>query len=203
MKALMLLVALTGGLATGKSHVGKMFAALGCHLIQADELGHEALLPTGEAYTPAVTEFGSGILGSGGTIDRKALAAVVFQHPEKLAKLNAIVHPAVERLRLERIAEIAANDPGAIILVEAAIHIETGGYRRYQKLILAVCSEEQQIERAMARDHATREEVLARLARQMPLSEKRKYADYVIDTSGTYEDTQRQTKEVYNSLRGI
>ena len=199
----MLIVALTGGLATGKSHVGKVFVELGCHLIQADELGHRALQPSGEAYAPVIAEFGPHILTAEGLIDRKALAAIVFNHPEKLQQLNAIVHPAVERLRLSQIGDIRAADPNAIVVVEAAIHIETGGYKRYQKLVLVVCSEQQQIERAMARDHATRQEVLARLARQMPLSEKRKHADYVIDTSGDYQDSRRQTVEVYNSLRGL
>ena len=199
----MLQVALTGGLATGKSHVGKMFVELGCYLIQADELGHAALAPSGQAYAAVIAEFGIAILDPSGAIDRKALAAIVFNHPEKLQKLNAIVHPAVEQLRLNQIEDIRAKDPKAIVIVEAAIHIEAGGYKRYQKLILVVCSEQQQMERAMARDHATREEVLARLARQMPLSEKQKYADYVIDTSGAYDDTRRQTVEVYNSLRGL
>lgn len=199
----MLTVALTGGLATGKSHVGKTFVELGCHLIQADELGHEALQPSGEAYAPAIAEFGRQILTAHGLIDRKALAAIVFNNPEALRKLNAIVHPSVERLRLSQIEDIRAADPNAIVIVEAAIHIETGGYKRYRKLVLVVCSEQQQIERAMARDHSTREEVLARLARQMPLSEKQEYADYVIDTSGDYQDTRRQTVDVYNSLRGL
>lgn len=199
----MLVVALTGGLATGKSTVGKIFVELGCHLIQADELGHVTLSPEGEAYDLAIAEFGPSIVLPDGTINRKAVAAIVFEQPDRLLKLNAVVHPAVERLRLKKIAEIEAIDPNAIVLVEAAIHIETGGYKRYQKLVLVVCSEDQQIERAMARDNATREEVLARLARQMPISEKRKYADYVIDTSDSVENTRRQTLEVYNSLRGL
>ena len=95
-----------------------------------------------------------------------------------------------------------AVDPNAIVVVEAAIHIETGGYKRFDRLILVVCEERQQIERAMARG-ATREEAMARLASQMSLSEKRKYADYVIDTSGEKEETLRQTREVYNSLRSL
>ena len=199
----MLLVGLTGGLASGKSYVAEIFAELGCHIIHADALGHETLLPTGDAYASAIAEFGLGILNADQTINRKALADIVFTDPEKLAKLNAIVHPAVGRLQQARIAGIVAEDPHAIILAEAAIHIETGNYKRYQKLILVVCSEEQQIARAMARDNATREQVQARLARQMPLQEKRKFADYVIDTSGSTEATRAQTAEVYNSLRGI
>ena len=199
----MLLVGLTGGLASGKSSVAKIFKELGCHIIHADDLGHEALLPAGEAYAPAVAEFGPGILNEDQTINRKALAAIVFNDPQQLAKLNAIVHPVVGRLQQSCIAEIAARDANAIVVVEAAIHIETGNWKRYQKLILAVCTEEQQIVRAMARDNATREEVLARMARQMPLADKRKFAGYVIDTSGTQAATRAQTVEVYNALRGI
>ena len=198
-----MLVALTGGMATGKSHVGKILESLGCHLIEADALGHLALSPGGEAFAPAVAEFGTGILKSNGSIDRKSLAAIVFTNPEKLHALNAIVHPAVARLQQGKVEAIQKRDPNAIIVVEAAIHIETGGYKRYQKLILVICEEQEQVKRAMARDGANREEVLARIAQQMPLSEKRKYADYVIDTSGTPEDTRRQTVEVYNSLRGL
>ena len=200
----MILVALTGGMATGKSHVGKILESLGCHLIEADALGHLALSPGGEAFAPVVAEFGTGILKSNGSsIDRKVLASIVFTDPEKLHALNAIVHPAVARLQQGKVEAIQKRDPNAIIVVEAAIHIETGGYKRYQKLILVICEEQEQVKRAMARDGANREEVLARIAQQMPLSEKRKYADYVIDTSGTPEDTRRQTVEVYNSLRGL
>ena len=199
----MLLVALTGGLATGKTHVGRQFVQLGCHLILADELGHQTLLPEGEAYAPAVALFGSGIVDSAGLIDRKALAAIVFSDPAKLQELNAIVHPAVGRLQDALVRGIAAQDPAAIILVEAAIHIETGGYKRYRKLILVVCSEEQQILRAMRRDHATLEEVKARLQRQMPLEAKRQFADYVIDTTGDEANTFQQVQEVYNRLRTL
>ncbi len=198
-----MLVALTGGMATGKSHVGKILESLGCHLIEADALGHLALSPGGEGFAPAVAEFGPGILKSNGSIDRKALAAIVFTNREKLHALNAIVHPAVGRLQQGKVEAIQTRDPNAIIVVEAAIHIETGGYKRYQKLILVICDEQEQVKRAMARDGANREEVLARIAQQMPLSEKRKFADYVIDTSGTPEETRRQTVEVYNLLRGL
>ena len=198
-----MLVALTGGLATGKSHVGKVLESLGCHVIEADALGHLALAPNGEAFAPVLAEFGPAILKGNGSIDRKALAAIVFHNPERLQALNAIVHPAVGRLRQAQVDAILARDPLAIIVVEAAIHIETGGYKQYQKLILVVCSEQEQVKRAMSRDNANREEVLARIAQQMPLSEKRKYADYVIDTGGTPEETRRQTTEVYNSLREL
>lgn len=199
----MLRVGLTGGLASGKSFVGDALARLGCHLIQADRLGHEVLLPGGEAYDAVVREFGSGILRQDGAIDRRRLAAEVFDKPERLALLNSLVHPSVVRREEESIARAQASDPEGIAVVEAAILIETGSYKRFDRLILVVCGEEQQLERAMKRDRISREEALARLNRQMPLREKRSYADYVIDTSGSKEETLRQSREVYESLRRI
>ncbi len=198
----MLRVGLTGGLASGKSYVGHELAKLGCHLIQADELGHEVLLPGGEAYEAVVREFGSGVVGADGAIDRHKLANEVFDKPERLAVLNSLVHPPVIRREEELAREIGGRDARAIVVVEAAILIETGSYERFRKLVVAVCRREQQVERAMERG-LTREEVHARLERQMPLEEKRAYADYVIDTSGTKGETCRQVAELYRNLRSI
>ena len=199
----MLKVGLTGGLACGKSFVGEALAAMGCLLIQADELGHEVLAPGGEAYEGVVNEFGRDILASDGTIDRRALAARVFGDKTRLERLNALVHPAVIRQEEERVAEFAARDPHGIAIVEAAILIETGSYKRFDKMILVTCTEERQIERAMRREGAVEADVRARLSRQMATSEKRKFADFVIDTSGEKEDTLRQTRAVYQELRRI
>ncbi len=199
----MLKVGLTGGLASGKSFVGAALEELGCKLIEADQLGHEVLMPDGSAYAAVVEEFGPGILDENGEIDRKRLALEVFASKEKLRRLNSLVHPEVHKRTDELMAEYFAADPDAIVVVEAAIHIETGGYLRFDKLIVVVCTVEQQIERAMRRDGSSRAAALARLASQMPLEEKRKYADYVIDTSGTKEDTLRQTEEVYHLLRSL
>jgi len=199
----MLRVGLTGGLASGKSFVGRTLADLGCLLIQADEIGREVQAPGGAAYDGIVKEFGTAILHSDGTIDRRRLGAEVFGKPELLAKLNALVHPPV-RARVKQLQEaFRASRPDSISITEAAILVETGSYRDYARLIVAVCTREQQIERAMARDHLTRDEVLDRLQRQMPLEEKVKYADYIIDTSGTKEHTAAQTREVYESLRKL
>lgn len=199
----MLKVGLTGGLACGKSFVGEALAELGCHIIQADELGHQVLLPGGEAYAGVVREFGTGILDGEGKIDRGRLAGEVFGRPERLAALNALVHPPVVRREEEIIAAFAAGDPRGIAVVEAAILIETGSWRRFDRIVLVVCAEEQQIERALKRGGAPREQVLARMDRQMPLAEKRKYAHYVIDTSGAKDDTLRQTRAVYEDLRRL
>jgi len=199
----MLRVGLTGGLASGKSFVGRALADLGCLLIQADELGHQVLEPGGEAYAGVIREFGPKIVGADGTIDRPKLAALVFHDSQRLAALNALVHPPVWARERHLMDDHAAARPHGIAVVEAAILVETGSYRNYAKLIVAVCREEQQIERAMSRDGMTREQVLDRLSRQMPLAEKIKYADYVIDTSGAKESTLAQTRAVYQALLAL
>ncbi len=199
----MLRVGLTGGLATGKSFVGRTLASLGCHLIRNDELGHAVMLPGGEAYDGIVREFGTEILNPDGTIDRRRLANLVFNDihaVDRLSALNALVHPPVRARTRAELEAFEKAHPDGIAVVEAAILIETGSFRDYEKLIVAVCGIEQQIERAMSRDRLTREEVLNRLSRQMPLAEKVRHADYVIDTSGTKESTIAQTKIVYDSL---
>lgn len=199
----MLKVGLTGGLACGKTFVGHALAGYGCFLIQADELGHEVLARGGKAFEAVVQEFGSDILGNDGEIDRRALASRVFGSPECLSRLNALVHPPVIRREEELIAEFAIREPRGIAVVEAAILIETGSHHRFDRIILVTCSEEQQVERALRRDGALLADIRARLERQMPLSEKQKFADFVIDSSGEKEDTLRQTRAVYESLRRI
>ena len=188
----MLIAGLTGGLACGKSFVADSLRELGCHIIEADALGHAVLQPGGEAYEAVLSRFG--------TVDRATLASLVFTNPEALAELNAIVHPAV---RLRAKAEIASQDPHAIIIYVAAILIETGGHRDVDKLIVVSCERDQQIARALERPHATEAGVRSRLASQLPLQEKLAYADYVIDTGGTKEHTLHQTKIVFEDLRRL
>ncbi len=194
---MMLRVGLTGGYATGKSFVGRAMVNLGCHLLQADQLGHAVLARDGEAYATVIAEFGPSIVEPDGTIARKRLGDIVFRDPEKLAKLNALVHPAVFARQEVWFAQLP---PDAVAIVEAAIMIETGSYRRYDRLVLTVCRPELQLSRGMARDALTEAQVRERLARQMPESEKRKYADFVIDTSGTPDDTLEQTAQVCAQL---
>jgi dephospho-CoA kinase len=199
----MLRIGLTGGLASGKSFVGEALASLGCHLLKADELGHQLLMPGTPVYEKVVAEFGPAILDSEGRIIRRALASLVFADPQRLARLNAIVHPAVIEEEERWMQAVAARDPHGIAVVEAAILIETGSYRRFDKIVLAVCPDELQIERAMKRDGLSREEALQRLQRQMPLEEKRKFADYIIDTSGPKEQTLAQVRRLYEELRRL
>jgi dephospho-CoA kinase len=196
----MLKVGLTGGLASGKTFVAGLLEQYGCRVIHADRLGHEALLPGGGAYDDAVREFGPSILLPDGRIDRKALGAIVFEDSQRLQALNALVHPHVFRREEEFLERVAREDPQAIAVVEAAIMIEAGSYQRYERLIVTYCDEATQIRRFMEREEATEAEVRARLRHQMPLEAKRNYADYVIDTSGSKDETARQAGEVYGEL---
>ncbi len=197
----MLKVGLTGGYATGKSFVAGELERLGCLVIYADRLGHSVLLPGGPAYQPTIDAFGTGILLPDATIDRKRLAQKVFGSPELLQQLNSFVHPAVFQLEQETMDAWEVQHPRGIAIIEAAILIETGRYKNFDRLILTACDVETQIARGMGRDHLSRQEVLARLARQMPLEEKKRHADYVIDTSGPKQATLRQVRSVFKELK--
>lgn len=199
----MLKVGLTGGYATGKSFVAAELERLGCLVIYADQLGHQVLEKNGQAYEPTVKAFGPGILQPDGSIDRKKLAAMVFASPELLTALSSFVHPAVLRLEEQTLESWKLQQPNGIAVMEAAILIETGRYTAFDRMILVACDPETQIARGMKRDHLTRDEVLARLARQMPLEEKKKYAHYIINTDGPKENTIRQVDEVFRDLKRL
>lgn len=199
----MLRVGLTGGYATGKSLVAAELERLGCLVIYADKLGHQVLEPGGESYQPAIEAFGDGILSESGAIDRKKLGAIVFAAPELLEKLATLVHPAVFRLEQQILEKFAAEQPRGIAVIEAAILIETGRNTVFDRLILTSCDEETQITRGMKRDRLTREQVLARMANQMPAEEKKRYAHYVIDTNGPKEEAARQVQGIFRELKQL
>ena len=197
----MLRVGLTGGLASGKSFAAAEFARLGCAVLEADKLGHQILADDVEVRAEVVAEFGTGVLGPGGAIDRQALAAIVFADTGRLECLNAIIHPRVFE-RIEGFFEaVDRRATDLVAMVEAAIMIESGSYKRYQRLVLASCPRDVQIERFVRRDGGTRADAESRIDRQMPLAEKRRYAHFVIDTGGTEEQTIRQVGEIYEKLR--
>ncbi|MCU0227967.1 MAG: dephospho-CoA kinase [Bryobacterales bacterium] len=191
---------LTGGLASGKSFVADILVTLGCHLLKADEVGHRLLEPNGAAFAPVVEAFGPDILGEDGRIDRARLGAIVFQYPSQLERLNAIVHPLVFDEEERFLSRAALQHPGGIGIVEAAILIETGNHSSFDKILVAWCPPELQVERAMHRG-MSREAALARMARQMPLGEKLSFADAVIDTSGDKEATRQQVLAAHRKLR--
>ena len=199
----MLKVGLTGGYASGKTLVAYEFERLGCNLIFADQLGPATLQPGGAAYRPTVELFGERILLPDGSIDRKKLGSIVFASPDLLNQLNAIVHPAVFDLEERLLAGFAKREPRGITIVEAAILIETGRYAQCDKLIVTACDEETQISRGMKRDGLTREAVLSRLSKQLSPEQKKRYADFIVDTSGSKEDTVKQVKEIFLSLKPL
>jgi dephospho-CoA kinase len=201
----MLKIGLTGGIATGKSYVLDVLRQLGCEVIDADALAHQAIEPGQPAYREIVDHFGRDVIGVGGRIDRAKLGAIVFADGSQREKLNSIVHPRVYQAQAQWLAGIEQKDPSAIAVVDASLLIETGSYRRFDKLIVVYCDPQLQLERLMARNNLTREQAMARISAQMPSDEKLKYADFAVNTSNGFEDTRRQVEIVFaelNNARG-
>ena len=163
----MLTVGLTGSIATGKSYVAELLKLQGCFVLHADHVAHDQIAPGGAAYTPVVEAFGSGILAVDGSIDRAKLAAIVFTDKSKLEQLNGLVHPSVMAITDHEIEQYRRAKPHGIFVSEAALHIEAGFHKRFDKLLVTWCSEEQQIERLLARPGMTRESAGQRVMAQM------------------------------------
>lgn len=196
----MIRVGLTGSIATGKSFVSKVLAELGCHLIDADETAREVVLPGSPALQEVVAEFGSEILQVDGTLDRAKLGAVVFADVAKLKVLNAILHPYIIAKQDECLREWEAVDSSGIAVIDAALTIESGGYQRFDKLVVVHCADDVQIQRLMTRNNLTREDAEKRIASQMSQAEKKKFADYLIDTTGGFEAARQETTVVFDKL---
>jgi len=199
----MLKVGLTGGIGTGKSHVAKTFIELGCYVFDADKIARQVVEPGEVGFEKVVAEFSKEILAEDGTIDRAKLGQVIFSSPEKREKLNQILHPIIIDKQDSLISETINQDPNAIVIIDAALMIETGSYKRFDKLIVVYCDKESQIERVMKRNNLSRSEVENRINSQMPSDEKRKYADIEIDTSGSFKETEDKVKVVYQELKGL
>ncbi len=197
----MLKVGLTGGIATGKSYVTQLLRQLGCEVVDADVIAHQVIEPGQPAHQEIVSEFGSEIVGENGVIDRARLAAIVFADPARRQRLEAIVHPRVKEAQERWLAEVAARNPEAIAIVDAALLIEAGAYRYFDKVVVVYCEPQLQLERLMKRNQLTRQEALSRISSQMPAAEKLKYADYVINTSGSFAETRQQVLALYQELR--
>jgi dephospho-CoA kinase len=194
---------LTGGIASGKSTVARFLGALGAKVIDADGVGHELLQPSNPVYNKVVSHFGQGILKPGGEIERERLGSIVFADPRKLSELTSIVHPSLIA-RVEELAqELRSRDPRAVIVVDAALIYEAGVADRFAKILVAWCRPEQQIERLTAKSGLSRQDALRRLASQMPAEEKRRRADYVIDCSGSLEQTRAQVEALYPEIKRL
>jgi dephospho-CoA kinase len=204
----MLKVGLTGGIAVGKSVVGEMFVAHGAHLVQADHIAHELMQPGEKVYDQVVQRFGREILNPDRTVNRAQLAQIAFatapDGKSRIEELNRIVHPVVIARQDEWMEEIGRQDPGAVAIVEAALIIEAGASKHFDRLIVVTCRPDQRVARFAARQkislEAARVEVARRMAAQLPDEEKIKAADYVIDNSGPLENTEARVREMWAIL---
>ncbi len=193
-------IGLTGGIASGKSTISRIFGEMGAKIIDADLLAREALMPGTEAYLATVKLFGRRILSSDGHIDRKALGNIVFRDRDKRSVLEGVVHPEIFRREAEAVSGIMANEPDALVIFDAALLIESGAWRRMDGLIVVWCRKETQVERLVKNCRLTQEEAVLRVEAQMPLDEKKKYASWIIDNDGDVSAAIRQTKEIYREL---
>lgn len=198
----MLRVGLTGSIAVGKSFVTAVFAELGCHVLDADQTAREVVQKGAAGLQAVVKNFGEEVLAPDGTLDRAQLGAIVFADEEKRLRLNHILHPFIIARQDEILRQWEREDPNGIGIVDAALMIESGGYKRFDKLIVVHCRPEVQLERLMLRNNLTLAEAQRRIDSQMPQEEKQRFADYLIDTSDGFEAARKRTIEVYNQLTG-
>jgi len=197
----MLKVGLTGSIAVGKSFVVDVFRELGCHVLDADKTSREVVEPGTVGLERIVETFGDEILMSDGTLNRNKLGGIVFADESKRQLLNSIVHPLVIEGQNEWIEALEKADPQGIAIVDAALMIESGGYKRFDKLIVVWCRAEVQLERLMLRDRLSADEAARRIAAQMSQDDKKSYADLLIDTSDGFAEARRQTIEIFEQLR--
>lgn len=209
----MLKVGLTGGIAAGKSVVGEMFVGLGAHLVQADRIAHSLMLPGEAVYNEVVRHFGRSILNPDGSVNRAKLAEAAFgsadaaegKRNSRIDELNRIVHPAVIRSQEEWMHAVGLQNPHGVAIVEAALLLEAGAAKKFDRMVVVTCNAEQRAERFAARQkidlESARKEVARRMAAQLPDEEKVKVANYVIDNSGSLNHTRQQVKAVWEKLR--
>ena len=195
-----LLAGLTGGIATGKSTVSAMFGHLGAKVVDADLLAREVVMPGQPAHAQIVKEFGPEVLQADGRLDRRRLGAIVFADGDKRKRLEQLTHPAT-RLRQQRILSVYEEEAfEGIVIWDVALLIETGGAASMDRVVVVTADPDTQCSRLMARDGFSEEEARRRIASQMPLAEKVKVADYVIDNSGDRAETERRVRDVYRAL---
>jgi dephospho-CoA kinase len=201
----MLKIGLTGGIASGKSLVSQIFQELGAHTIDADEIAHQLMTPGQSVYDEVVTTFGNEILNPDKTVNRAKLAEMAFdKRRPRIYELNRIVHPGVIQRYEKWMDDINSAEPDAVVILEAALVLEAGLRRRLDKIIVVTCKPQQRIERWAQRfkldPETARTEVTRRMMAQAPDEAKIQAADYVIDNSGSVEETRAQVKKVYDSL---
>jgi dephospho-CoA kinase len=200
-RAPVLRVGLTGGIATGKSTVAGHFSAWGAVVIDADVLARQLVEPGAAGHAPVVREYGPGVVAPDGTIDRAALGRIVFADPRRRAVLEGILHPLIFAAERALIDHLEASGRGGIAVVNAALLVEAGTWRTYDRVVVVHCAEAVQVARIVARDGLARDQALARVRAQMPAAEKLKVAHYAIDTGDGFEATETRAREVWERLQ--
>lgn len=199
----MITVGLTGGVATGKSMVARFFAREGAHVIDSDEIAHKAIAPRTSAWREIVNCFGKEVLNPNGTINRPLLGRMVFSNSQKRRLLESIIHPHVFSEQDKRKKAIRTVDPHAVIIMDIPLLIETRGHLRVDKVIVVSADRKTQLKRLMERNRLSRAEALSRVRSQMPLSRKKRYADYLIDGRRPLTEVKKEVRRIYLELRGL
>jgi len=199
----MLIVGLTGGVASGKTAVSQVLKEEGAYIIDADRIARELVQPHKPAWNELIRAFGQEILREDGSIHRKKLADKVFADPKQRKLLNQILHPRIKEEMDRRTKEIGQRNPEAIVVIDAPLIVELGDHREMDKLIVVTTTQTQQIERLKDRDGAKPEEALRIVSSQMPLEEKVKLADFVIRNEGSLEETKNRAREVFKELKKV
>lgn len=197
----MLKVGLTGSIAVGKSFVCECLRELGCHVLDADRTSRDVVAKDTGGLAEIVSKFGDEVLQPDGELDRKKMGSIVFADEEKRQLLNSIVHPRVFEAQNKWIEEVEKRDPNGIAIIDAALMIESGGYKRFDKLIVVWCEPEIQLQRLMARDGFDENTAKMRIAAQMPQDDKKRFADHLIDTSHGFDDTRGQVEWLVDQLK--
>lgn len=193
-------IGLTGGIATGKSTVSRMLVERGAALVDADQIAREIVEPGQPALQAIVEHFGPGVLREDGTLNRKKLGEIVFNDPAERKVLEAITHPVIRARMRERMAALEAERPDRLVVVDVPLLFESGLESYFERVVVVYVPREVQRQRLMARDKLSEAEAERRLAAQMDIEEKRRRADFVIDNSGTLEDTRRQVDALMRML---
>ena len=199
----MLIVGLTGGVASGKTVVSQVLREEGAYIIDADQIARELVQPHQPAWNELVKVFGEEILQEDGTIHRKKLADKVFADLKQRELLNQILHPRIREEMDRRTKEIGQKDPEAIVVIDAPLLVERGEHHEMDKLIVVTSTQTQQIKRLKDRDGISPEEALRMLSSQMPLEKKIELADFVIQNEGSLEETKKKAKEIFRELKEI
>jgi dephospho-CoA kinase len=197
----MLIVGLTGGVASGKTTVSQVLKEEGAYIIDADRIARELVRPHAPAWKKLVRAFGKEILREDGSIHRKKLADKVFADLGQRKLLNQILHARIRKEMEQKAKEIGQKDPEAIVVIDAPLLVELGDHRQMDKLIVVTSTQKQQIERLRERDGISPEEALRMFASQMPVEDKAKLADFVIQNKGSFQETRKKTREIFQELK--